>query len=249
MPNYKQLANAPIEEAIVNVEVDASASMDQLQSVLGLLHDEYVSNDDWYAFQGAFEINEENKTIGSSHSQEQLGFIVKTADEKQILHVGKNSLIFNKLKPYTSWEELSSMYETAWNAYTEILSPKTISKISIRYINSFEIPVQDWNTYLLMHPVINSENEQDSSSILMGEVFSRYYLKSEKYSSEAIVMLNIKANDTDKLAVIMDIDVKSFNKVVNYSGYHEIKDVIDRLRDFKNQIFFSNLPKAKELFS
>ena len=67
--------------------------------------------------------------------------------------------------------------------------------------------------------------------------------------AQSVVLLTLKPENRDFLSVIMDIEVTSRTPITGYSGYHDITDVLNRLRDFKNQIFFANLPKAESLFS
>ena len=249
MPQYPNLNNAPIAEAIFSVEVVPTKQCDMncLKDVCAQLSSVYTSEpEEWLSIEGAFTIKDGG--VSTSHTSEKIGYIIKSPDEKSILHVGKNSLVLNKLKPYTNWQDLSAQFEDAWNIYVKSVMPNAVNRIGVRYINNFEIPIEKWNENLLMYPVMNTGNQLDSSSISMGDVFSRYGLKSDRYVAESIVMLHIKVNNLNNLSIIMDIDVKSVDKITNYSGYHEIKDVADRLRDFKNQIFFSNVPNAEELF-
>jgi hypothetical protein len=74
-------------------------------------------------------------------------------------------------------------------------------------------------------------------------------LISERHMARSVVQLTLKPENNDSLWVIMDIEVASKTPITDYAGYHEVTDVLNRLRDFKNQIFFANVPKAEELFS
>ena len=54
---------------------------------------------------------------------------------------------------------------------------------------------------------------------------------------------NLKEN---KISCIFEIDVHDLNE--HGIDYEAIKDVLNRLRELKNNIFYANLPNAKEMF-
>ena len=245
---YPTLTNAPIEEAIIQVEVKPKETC--LIEDIEVLANDIVDNspseiNEWKRIESI--LNFDNEEIDTKRSN--LGYKASSFDEKKVFHVGYNTLIFSLLKPYKNWDYLIKLYNDAWHKFSIKTNPINITKISLRFINKFEIPIKEWDSYILMSASLNAESEFDSSSISMGETMTRYNLKSDRYVAESVVVVSIKAINDDKLSVLLDIDVRSLDSINNYKGFHEIEDVLNRLREFKNQIFFSNLPKAKELFN
>ncbi|MBY0355330.1 MAG: TIGR04255 family protein [Rickettsiales bacterium] len=246
---YPTLKNAPIEEAIISLTIGRQkhASLQALETLCEKLKDTYPQRKNWKIKEFAFEESE----AGSNMSQRDkaTGFVISTEDQKKLLHLSLDTLSLNRLRPYGSWEDFSADYKAAWDIFTQPLSIEEIKLVTIRYINSFTIPVQGWEEHLLMRPSLNSQNPYDDSNISMGEVFSQYVLVSERHAAKSVVSLTLKPENNESLKVIMDIDVSSRNPITDYSGYHDVTDVLNNLRDFKNQIFFSNVPKAEELFA
>jgi uncharacterized protein (TIGR04255 family) len=246
---YPKLPKAPIEEAIISLSIGKQKHF-SLQAVEGLcetLKDTYPHIKNWKISQLLFE---ENDTVSNmSHHEQAKGFVMSSENQKKLLHLSQDTLTLNRLRPYGSWEDFSADYKAAWTIFTEPLKVEEVSSLTIRYINSFLIPTEGWEDHLLMRPSLQNQSVVDDAIISMGEVFSRYLLISERHMAQSVVLLTLKPENRDFLSVIMDIEVTSRTPITGYSGYHDITDVLNRLRDFKNQIFFANLPKAEALFS
>ena len=246
---YPKLPKAPIEEAIISLTI-GKQKHPSLQDVEGLwetLKDTYPHIKNWKIKQLLFEENDMGSNM--SHHEQAKGFVISSQNQKNLLHLSQDTLTLNRLKPYGSWDDFSEAYKAAWTIFTEPLKVAEVSSLTIRYINSFRIPTEGWEDHLLMRPSLQSQSAVDDAVISMGEVFSRYFLISERHMAQSVVLLTLKPENRDFLSVIMDIEVTSRTPITGYSGYHDITDVLNRLRDFKNQIFFANLPKAESLFS
>jgi uncharacterized protein (TIGR04255 family) len=246
---YPNLPNAPIEEAIISLTIGKQkhASLQVVEAMCEQLKNTYPQRKNWKIKEFAFEESEGGSNV--SQRERATGFVISSENQKKLLHLSQDTLSINRLKPYGSWDDFSADYKVAWDLFTETLKVEEVSGLTIRYINSFSIPTAGWEEYLLMRPNLQSESVFDASTISMGEVFSRYMLVSERHMARSVVQLTLKPENNDSLWVIMDIEVASKTPITDYAGYHEVTDVLNRLRDFKNQIFFANVPKAEELFS
>lgn len=246
---YPNLPKAPIEEAIISLTIgkDKHASLEAVETLCEKLNDTYPQKKDWKIKEFKFEESDGGSAV--SQRDWATGFVISSENQKRLLHLSQDTLSLNRLKPYGSWDDFSADYRSAWDIFTKGLKVKEVSGLTIRYINNFLIPTAGWEAYLLMRPNLQSESALDNSTISMCEVFSRYELISERHMAQSVVHLTLKSDNSDSLRVIMDIEVTSRTPIFNYSGYHEVTDVLNRLRDFKNQIFFANVPKAEELFA
>jgi uncharacterized protein (TIGR04255 family) len=245
---YPNLQKAPIEEAIISITIDREKHS-SLQAI-----EEICSNFVAHPRRNIIRMNEvvvehTDDSFSASQKNKDSGFALSTEDNKEILQVSVDTLSLHRLNPYISWENLEKSYKEAWEIYTSSLSIEKIKDLAIRYINSFPIPTENWSQNILMHPNIATENEVDSSKMFLVDTFSRHILTSEKYAAEATVLLHIKHESQNSLRVIMDIGVRSRTGISNFPKYDAITETFNRLRNFKNQIFFSNVPKAAELFS
>ena len=246
---YPHLPKPPIEEAIIRLTLanEGGHSAESLEKTGSALEAVYPQRKNWTLKEVAFQMND--TSFNTSHSERAKGFLLSSDDQKKMVHITPNIVALHCLKPYKSWDAFSKDYETAWGIYTHPLNIQGIKDIAIRYINQFQMPMLNWGDYLLLRPNMESANRFDESTIAMGEVFSRYVLVSEAYQAESVVLLTIRPTNTEHLTVIMDIEVKSRTSIRDYPDYYVITESLNRLRNFKNQIFFSNLPKAEEMFS
>ncbi len=248
---YPHLSSAPIEEAIISITIEKSKhpSLGSVKRIHQELENKYPKIHDHMLNIASFELNE--TAISTRHEKRIEGYELRSDSEKKILHINKDTLSLHHIKPYDSWIKFLSDYEHAWNIFTKSLQIYSISNISVRYINKFTIPMNNWTRHLSMRPILNNSNQYDDSPpIYMLDCFSRYIVRSEIYSAKSVVLFNmrIKQPASSELEVTMDIDAKSENQIVGYNGFSTINNVLTRLRAFKNQIFFSNVPTAKELF-
>jgi uncharacterized protein (TIGR04255 family) len=251
---YPTLKKAPIEEAIISLTVKPKEkpSLEVLEKqVCSAFREEDSSlskQESWFHSNVALHLHDTG--LNTSHDKNQIGFILRTENLQKIIHVSPETLTLNLLKPYDSWTAFSASYEALWDTFAKVVMPKSITGLTIRYINDFFIPVQGWDEELLMRPSLEAGNERDQSSIAMGEAFTRCVLVSGVHMAQAVVMLNLMPQEEEQLRVVMDIEVQSSREPIeDYGSYHDIMGVMDRLRNFKNQIFFSNLPNAEVLFS
>ncbi|MBE8233530.1 MAG: TIGR04255 family protein [Endozoicomonadaceae bacterium] len=249
MIDYPKLKNAPIEEAIIGLVIDGKNldnSMDSIRMICSKLEKNYPTCEDWIAGEISFNINDAE--LNTSHKKDQRGSVLKSNDEKSIVHIGKDTLALHRLKPYISWLDFESDYKYVWNLFEKGIKVQKIKNILIRYINKFTIPIDGWDQRLLMHPNIQCRNECDDSVISIGGFFSKYILFSDRHSAKAVTLLDLKVINNVDLEVVMDIEVQDIADNISYSGYSTVTDTLNRLRAFKNHIFFSNLPNAEELF-
>jgi uncharacterized protein (TIGR04255 family) len=246
---YPKLKSPPIEEAVISVGVEHNkdVSTESLEKIFKAFEGFYPNKKEWRQFHSAINFGEDGTNFSHNSTNEKIGFLFSD-DIQNYLHCSKNKLIFNKLKPYISWENFSDEYKKYWEIFSNNIIVSKINDLSLRYINSFYLNKEDWHKNLLMGSFFRGRSDYDSSEIGVSEIFSRYVLNSLKYTAQAVVLLTINPEE-EKLKIIMDIDVKNDQDYFEYENYSNIYDTLERLRLFKNHIFFSNLPNAQDLFS
>jgi uncharacterized protein (TIGR04255 family) len=113
-----------------------------------------------------------------------------------------------------------------------------------RYINRIEIPlpVKDFREYILTTPEIAPGLPQGLAGFFM-----RLLIPDEKSGFNAILTETMEPLQQNLLPFILDIDV--FREAAFEIHATEMWDTLERLRDFKNEIFFKSLTqRAQELF-
>lgn len=91
-------------------------------------------------------------------------------DETTFIQVGQDLLAINRLKPYPTWDAFFPSIVQAYNAYSQVATPKSIKRIGLRYINRIEFQVSevDLDDYFTMAPQIPPELPQMLGSYAIG---------------------------------------------------------------------------------
>jgi len=239
MPASRHLQNAPITEAIIDFRVKARPEFraEEFSALKPNLADRFPTVDERRGQQYLFAMTEGQSP--SSHVQDLglQGYFFKTTDGKNIAQFRVDGFTFNRLRPYTSWDELFPLAMELWSLYSSIAVPQVVTRLAIRYINRIPLPPGDitFETYLRAAPIIPAELPQTVSSFL-----TRITIHEPTADIAAHVTQALETHPTDQgLSVILDIDAfKQREFVVNDP---EIGETLSRLREFKNLIFFGSL--------
>ena len=245
MQNYENFPNAPITEALLDIKVQQQegVTLDDLKELHPKLKVRFPEITEQRVFAAKFKVGKE--PAYSPGPDLTLGYLFRSQEEKKVVQYRLNGFTFNKLKPYESWSALKSEAKELWEPYFEKVKPIKILRIALRYINRIEVPlpIKHFNEYILTNPEIAPKLPQHVSHFLM-----RIELPNEEIPATAMITMTMERPDKPKnLPLIFDIDV--FQQV----EYKKITDIIwndfDKLRNFKNDIFFDSITeKTKELF-
>lgn len=70
-----------------------------------------------------------------------------------LIQIGSRVISLHVLRPYPSWEVVKLKIHTLWNSLQAILPLIEIEYLSLRYINRFSFPSQQWELYLAYYPL------------------------------------------------------------------------------------------------
>jgi uncharacterized protein (TIGR04255 family) len=127
-------------------------------------------------------------------------------DEKALIQVGSNLLSTNVLRPYPSWQKFLPLIKRGFNAYREVVAPKGIQRIGLRYINQIEIPSQNINLedYFEFRPFVGSKLPQDFGTFVLG--IQVPYEESRDILNLQLVSLPRPNISTDNATMILNLD-------------------------------------------
>ncbi len=99
-----------------------------------------------------------------------------TPDKKMSIQVGPHTLSINRLKPYTSWDDLKSHIEYAFGVLSNKVEIEGLQRIGLRYINRIEIPHKSYNLekYFQFRPFLGDNLPEVADSFILGCAFSFY---------------------------------------------------------------------------
>src|SRR6266700_1831153 len=167
----KKYKNPPLIEALCEFYFAPETSQD-FESIINLLY-EKIQTDFPKRYRLQLQASQITiDTAGIPEITQQLLPLVRfqSNNERVLIQVGQNLLTVNHLKPYTSWEEFLPSIEMGFNAYREVVKPKTIHRIALRYINRIEIPSNSiqLEDYFELRPFIGQKLLQNLSAFILG---------------------------------------------------------------------------------
>ena len=244
MAEYQVLGRAPISEALIDIRVKLSSKLDvrQIDSIYESIKPDYPQKLEQRISQVQVEQKPDEGMVKSSIKIN--GYRYISSDKKQIIQARLAGFTFSRLHPYITWEALRSEAYRLWLLYKEVTTPELITRVALRYINNLNIPmpIKDFSEFLTAPPVIPDELPQGVSSFL-----TRVIIHEPSIGADGIITHALEQVVTDVAPIILDIDVFKFQP----DGIDEKDawDAIEKLRNFKNQIFFKSITdKLKEMY-
>jgi uncharacterized protein (TIGR04255 family) len=247
MVAIRHLQNAPIREAIIDLRVKLPSGIthEKLATLQESIKDQYPGKKYRRESQFAIKIKEGEPVKGVLKNEGVLGYLFLSADNTQIVQFRLDGFTYSKLKPYDSWENLRDEANRLWNLYSGSLNPEIINRVAVRYINNMEIPlpIKDFDEYLTSPPIVPKALPQSLSSFL-----TRMVIPDPSLPATAIITQSLEPTlKPNLISILLDIDVfreDNFDPN-NLSSW----DFIEKLRTYKNKIFFESITeKTVELF-
>jgi uncharacterized protein (TIGR04255 family) len=242
---YTTFPNAPITEALldIRVELPKEVTLSELEIFHNHIKERFPEKKQRVSLKGGFNLSqgmpESLPVTGGPY-----GYFFNSPADKKIVQARLDGFTFNKLKRYENWEAFRSEARELWNLYFQICNPVKITRIALRYINRIEIPlpIKDFKEYILTTPEVAPNLPQGLAGFFMQLV-----IPNPNIEANAIITQTMENPTGNKLPLILDIDVF---REINYTDNNvEMWNEFEKLRSFKNEIFFNTITKkAEELF-
>ncbi len=243
MDEYPQLKNAPIVEALIDIQVQLpeSKTIDLLEGAYEKIKSEFPKQKKRIRFSGSPKIDSQNANKGLLRNTID-GFLFSSENEKKIVQARLDGFTHNVHKPYTNWETLRDDAKKYWKIYKDIAEPVSVKRLALRYINkiSLKAPFEPSN-YFKTLPVLSPDLNYDTENL-----FSQLTIKNVKINSFANITEAIEIVDSETVQFIFDIDVFKLGEYTEETMWGHFEE----LRKFKNEIFFKSItPTALKLLS
>jgi uncharacterized protein (TIGR04255 family) len=235
MPEQRYLRNAPITEAIIDFRVKASPDINaqRFATLKSRLSTQLPTMEEQRHF--LLEVARNKEEISTQQRHGIQGYRFKAADGKTIAQFRVDGFTFNRLPPYTRWEQLFPQAMELWRIYWETAHPVTVTRLALRYINRIHLPGDgaNFDTYLRAGPVVPPEVPQTLTGFLTRVTVVDHETQILANIAQA---LEVSAR-TQQPSVILDID--AFKTGQFASDDPVIETVLGQLRAFKNLLFFN----------
>jgi uncharacterized protein (TIGR04255 family) len=239
------LPKAPIREALIDIRVGMSPEFheDSLKKFGKGLEQRFPLAEPLREYSVQFTPTGEPQTLPGSNIISGYRFVSNT--EGKTVQAQRGGFTFNKLAPYGRWEDFSAEAKELWLRYVEIVKPKIVHRIAVRYINRIELPptLKDLRDLSVLFPDLPDLVSKPGVS----EYFQRFVVPRNNGIISAVILSLDNPPWSPKPAVILDIDVWSVlqEAPTELSLWGRFED----LRVMKNTIFDASLTEeTKALF-
>jgi uncharacterized protein (TIGR04255 family) len=242
MNKFPTLTKSPIQAAIIEIRfTDGSIKLpeDHEKKYLDLIKDKYpVSNK---GLNRNIDINDAGGKQSVSISEEEVvEFRYISTDKNTTIVVRPNRFLISVNKAYSNWDVLSEEFKRVWEIYQKNFLDNFKIKyegISTRFINRFEVsdlrtPSEYFNTTIYAN-----------DGIIPGTVDSylmKYISNLPEDNVQVHVIQGFEPAMNNVFPYLFDIDVIHV-KELSQDG---LFDIMNRLREIKNQTFFHNLSQT-----
>ncbi len=247
MANRRHLKNAPISEALIDIQFEPHVTLDALGVFAEAVKSNFARQTKIWQQSFGVEFAQEGDSKTSS-DQVVIGTRFDSDEQKYVVQAKVNGFTFSKLAPYTDWEEINSVAKKVWDEFLQIAKPVNVTRVAVRYINALSIPlpIGDFSEYFTASPQVPAPLPQGISAFLQ-----RVVMIDPKTGSVAAVTqaLEEPLAGTVSSAVTIFLDIDCFQARQIAPNDDELWVTIGVLRDFKNAIFFEHITeKTAELF-
>jgi uncharacterized protein (TIGR04255 family) len=155
--------------------------------------------------------------------------------EGAIVQFKVDGFTFNKLEPYTTWEEVFGEADRLWRIYVQIARPLEISRVAVRYINRLRLPgPAELSQYLEAPPVLPPPIPQ-----AVREFLTRVVVDDGNDASAILIQALEASLDPSTVPLLLDID--AFREVSLPPDDPSVAGIFEQLRRLKNDIFFASV--------
>jgi uncharacterized protein (TIGR04255 family) len=241
MAEPRHLRNAPITEMLFDIRLAASGTFAftpaQLDAIRRAVADRYPRDEEKQRFEGTVKI-EQGRLVADNQLLGSKGLFVKTEDELTVGQFRPDGFTFNRLRPYTRWEELFPEALRLWRIYTDVSGRRDVARVGLRYINHLDLPLRegdDFAEWMEMPPGL-----PEGLPSLVTAFNMQFTVKTDDAGQGGVNITQRMGPETPP-KVLVDIDAFRLTQGEAVPDDEGIADIFTSLHELKNRIFFSLL--------
>lgn len=237
--------NPPITEAILDVRVAVASegAHTALSDLCDQLGDEFPHRAPILTAIGQMEVGPQGGA--ASVQQVAVGWKLTSSDERQIAQAREDGFTFSRLAPYYGWSSFQSSARKAWRKYRRAVSPKSIERLAVRYINRIDVPGEqvELKDYFRTFPEIAPELPQHLDGFFVQVQLAIAPLKARCLINQTIV----PPRRPGVVSFVLDVDLFRMDEVPQ--DEEAMWEYFERLREEKDRIFEACITdSSRELF-
>lgn len=166
-----------------------------------------------------------------------------SADGLNLVRVSRESLSVHTLAPYSGWEIFRNTISQALIAYLDIVKPKEVKRVSLRYVNQVKL----WTGNIELSEYFRVPLETPEG---LDFTLSSFFLRYEAVRPDSVKLIQSFASVPGEVpAIILDLDVIRENSYKEPDLEQKLYGVIDSLREIEREVFEAAITdKLREVF-
>ncbi len=231
---YPHLPNAPIVEAVFDIRcrLPEGCESSAIETAVQKLKSDYP-----VARKQLVQANEFKGELGKKTELKSIkglrGVQIEKQDKKQIVQMQRDGFSLNRLRPYTSFDELMPEVMRCWQIYAEATKPAELTRIALRTINRIELPMG----FAQAREAFQIALETTFPDLKQTGFLHRWSLAGNDCFATVTLATRPPAETT--VPVVLDID--AYKTLDLDSKIDALKRDFSLLRELKNDIFFGSL--------
>jgi len=162
----------------------------------------------------------------------------QSSDKSRICQIRMTGYSYNRLAPYTSFDEYAPEVFRTWDIFREVANPIEVTAIKMRYINRIPIPKKSSEINLEDYFTIVPRSVPQCD-LITNDLFLRHSSTDRATDSRVNIVLasdSQNSGNADSSAFILDLEVIQ-NVRLPPNNRAAISEKISLLRELKNKIF------------
>lgn len=243
------LPHPPIVEAVLDIDCDLPPTLDFAEvekKAIESFGDRYPIHRKQFVQQASLEMESDGEPrFSSSQGLAALQFV--SADEKEVVQIRAGGFSYNRMAPYTSFDDYLPEISRCWDEFSRLVSPVQIRKLGLRFINRIGIPTENGIVNLTEYFKINPRLS-DGTGLQLTGFFHQHQAEDPTTGTIANIILASQLTESNILPLLLDIEVLSPQRLAP-APLSRWTDQIESLRSLKNRIFRHSLTeKCLNLF-
>jgi uncharacterized protein (TIGR04255 family) len=242
----EHLARAPIAEALIDIRVlpregIAADVFVPLKNKLAII---YPKSSPMRSIEARFQMAQ-GKVSAENTIQSDVGWLFETQGRESVAQFRVDGFTYNKLVPYTRWEDVFSEAYRLWQLYIESAKPLYVARLAVRYINRLRLPAPvQLSKYLEAPPVLPLPIPQT-----IREFLTRVVVLDAEHSSSAIITQALEPSLEPTVATLL-LDIDAIREATFVPDDPSMPQIFEQLRRLKNDIFFASITeKTVEMYA
>lgn len=232
---------APATEALIDIRVEGGVENAALAELSAELAETYPVEHPLIEWSGTMT----DVQAPIMESRDVRGFLRRNDDTRSVIQLRRDGFTFSKLHPYTSWEQIRLVAREHWERYATVAKPTSVVRLAVRYINHVR-PPSGWvasTDWLSIHA---TSARIPGTGDTPEDFFIRILERHPSAPYVATITVATVQDAPGQRALLFDIDAAHERQLA--ADDSAVWSVLDNLRDFKNDIFFSTITtKTREL--